>query len=558
MALSLVPYLRQQRLLIYATVGIGILNSVVTLLLPLTMGQYYELLLGKTSNRARVLEILGLGNSVSWPWFWTLFVGLILCRGLFTYFEFRLTGNLSEQLAQYLRERVFEQQLSVSISTHRQKNVGKYLLRYASDFQSVRRYLRIGIIGFLRDVIFVGLALALLLLLNAPITGLLLVGLLPFLLIFVQINQRLKRATQQRRDQRSANLSYVQMALSGFETIQLFNREVVENERFASRSNEQTCANFLLLKWRSLLEGLLPVALYGLVAIALVGMQWQHKQSAVSGGNVITYILAVLSVRPTLRRLLRVDTVWKAGRMSLDKLDAFFAHSTEKNTNEIPMANTQQGRLKIIKGTVEFRNVTFGYDPQRPVIEQMNLRCELGQICWIEGKAKTTVFRLITKQYNPQDGEILIDNQSITSLSGKVVRKRVALVSTELPLLGRTVFEAVSYSRKSEKRPKAALLLTQIQTLAQLDYPLCLDDRIGENGQLLSKGQRTVLCWVRALLTHKPILLFDEPFEGLSSKGVEQLCQWLEKQAFHKTVILATHQSIATLKTNYSNEEHPY
>lgn len=550
------PFLLQKRSVFILTVGVGILNSLVVLLLPLTMGYYYELLLGRASNRAQMLETLGLGGNLNWTLFWMLFVSLILLRGLFTYIEYRLTSSLSEKLAQYLRERVFTHQLAVQLETHRQKKVGKYLLRYASDFQSVRRYLSIGVIGFLRDIVFVVLALAVLASLNATITGLLLVGIVPFWVVFVKINEQLKLAIQHRRDQRSANLSFVQSALVGFETIQLFNRETVENDRFLKRSNRQTASSFAVLKWRSLLEGLLPIALYGLVAIVLLGTQWQ--QSVVGGGSVITFILAVLSLRPTLRRLLRVATVWKSGNLSLDKLEMFLAQSAEKITDEISSTKAPENRLKILNGTVEFRNVTFGYDAQNPIVVQLSFRTEMGQVYWISGHVKSTIFRLLTKQYEFQKGDILIDNQSIGDFSDKEVRKRMALVSTELPLLGRTVFESVSYSRKSEKRPEAALVLAQIQSLAQLTYPLHLDDCLGENGQPLSMGQRTVLAWVRALLTKKPILLLDDPFEGLSQQGARQLYQWLEKQVFHKTIILATRHPRASFETYLTNGKHSY
>jgi ABC-type multidrug transport system fused ATPase/permease subunit len=551
-SVSLQPYLRQNASKLALTVGVGVLNSAVMLLLPLTVGRYYELLLGGTSNRAQLLNTIGLGTNLDWQSFWVIFLGLIACRGLLEYVEFRLTGGLNEGLAKHLRERVFAQQLGVQIETHREKSVGKYLLRYAGDFQSVRRYLRVGIIGFLRDVLFVALALTLLFWLNAPITACLVAGLLPFLLLFAQINRQMERITRQRRDQRSANLSFVQSSLVGLATIKVFNREPVENERFESRSKLITNTNLAFLKWRSLLEALLPVALFSLVALVLAGVQWQ--QSVVSGGSVVTFILAVLSLRPVLRRLLRVGSVWKSGRLSLDKLDAFFAQPVENDTSPI-FSESILERLPISNGTVEFKAVTFGYNPQQPVLRELSFRSKTGGICWIKGLAKSSVFRLLTKQYEPQSGQILIDGQPIARFSAKAVRKRVALISDELPLLGRTVFEAVSYSRKSERRPVAAALLTQIQTLANVPHKLTIDTKIGDDGSLLSKGQRTVLLWVRALLTNKPILLLDDPFSGISPQGSAQLLRWLEEIAHNKTILLATSTTVESQQQSVFHNE---
>jgi ABC-type multidrug transport system fused ATPase/permease subunit len=260
--------------------------------------------------------------------------------------------------------------------------------------------------------------------------------------------------------------------------------------------------------------------------------------------------LAVLSLRPVLRRLLRVGSVWKAGRLSLDKLDMLLT--------AVPPQDEAVERLLVKQGVIEFQGVRFGYELHQPVVEMLSFRAERGSIFYLNHAAKSTILRLLTKQYEPQAGRILIDKQPISSFSAKAVRKRIAIVSDELPLLGRTVFEAISYSRKPEKRPEAAEMLQQIQTLADLSYPLQLDDRIGENGQSLSKSQRMVLYWVRALLTHKAILLLDEPFEGFSPKGRTQLHQWLQKQVFYKTILVATSELPVTMVQNNARYELSY
>lgn len=526
------PFLYQNRHRIIWVVIVGLLNSGMMILLPLTIGSYYELLLGGASNRGQMLQAIGITANTDWATFWGLFVGLIAFRGLLEYAENWLAGELGEGIASQLRTRVFERQLTVRLEIHRQKSVGKYLLRYASDFQSVRRYIRIGVLGFVRDVLFILMVLGLLVYLNAPVTGLLVMTLVPFWMTFGWFNKRLEKSIQHRRDQRSANLAFVQTRLIGLETIKLFNREPLEIERNQYRSSVLSGYNLTVLRWRNYLNALLPVALFTMVGAVLAGVQWQHTSlpAGVSSGTIITFILAVLNLRPVLRRLLRVGSVWKAGRLSLDKLALFF---------EQPIEDTASNRVKITAGTVEFRDVSFGYN-QKTVISNLSFCAERGQIFYLKKGAKSSVFRLLTKQYEPLSGEIWIDKQPLSKYSPKEVRRCIALISRELPLLGRTVFEAISYSRKPEKRSEAAMLLTQIQTLAQLQYLLHLDDHIGENGQLLSQSQRTVLYWVRALLTNKSILLLDEPFEGLSAKGITQLHQWLERQVFYKTIILAS------------------
>lgn len=536
------PFIRQNAGAIALAVGTGLLNSIVTLLLPLSLGRFYERLFGGLSNRGQVLNTLGLTLGDNWSAFFALLGGLIVLRGLLEYGEFRLSGRLAEAFGQSVREKVFAHQLALPLTAHRQKEAGKYLLRYAGDFQSARSYLRKGLIGFTKDVLFVGLALATLYWLNASLTGLLLVSLLPFLLLFRWVNRRIETRTETRRDQHSSNVAYVASRLSGMETIKVFNREAVENEQFRHRSEQLTQAGLDHLAWRSVLAGLLPTTVYALVFIMLIGVHQLQPNglSRINGAVVITFILLVLILRPVLRRLLRVGTIWRSGSLSLVKVAALLNQTAEHDDT--------QPALVVSQGHIAFESVNFAYAPGKPVLADLTFSAKPGTITRLAGgTGKTTVFNLLLRLVSPIGGTIYVDGQDISTRSVQSVRKHLTLVSTDVPLLGRTVFETVSYSRKPQKRPRAQALLDELQTVADVSRQLTLDDRIGERGMALSNGQRTVLRLVRALLTRKPILLLDEPFAGLSEAGAYGLGQWLNQRARRQTILLATSRPVDDL-----------
>lgn len=538
------PFMRREARALALVVGTGLLNSAVTILLPLSLGRFYEQLFGGLSNRGQVLNTLGITLGTNWSTFFGLLAGLIILRGLLEYAEFRQSGRLAERFAQLLRERVFTHQLALPLTTHRQKETGKYLLRYAGDFQSMRNYLRKGLIGFTKDVLFVLLAFGILYWLNGLLAVLIVVSLLPFLLLFRWVNRQLATRTEDRRDKRSANLAYVSGRFLGMETIKVFNRESVETDQFRRRSEQMSETGLNHLAWRSVLEGLLPTTVYALIFVMLVGVHQMQPNglSRINGAVLITFILLVLSLRPVLRRLLRVETVWRSGNMSLVKLAALLNQSTEHD-DTLPA-------LVVEQGEVTFESVDFAYDPDKPVLSKLSFVAEPGAITLLTGgpgSGKTTLFNLLLRLQSPNSGTICVDGQDIAGRSAHSVRKHVAMASADVPLLGRTVFEAISYSRKAEKRPPAQALLDELQTTADLPRRLTLDDRIGEGGLALSNGQRTVLRIVRAVLTRKQILLLDEPFMGLSESGAYQLGQWLNQRARRHTILLVSSRLVDDL-----------
>lgn len=524
----LAPIGLRHRWLVLATVGVGLANSLLTLLLPLCLGRFYEQVFGGVSNRSMALDKLGMGAiaNTTWTDFFVLFGGLILLRGGAEYAENQLRGQLGETAVREIREQVFAHQLALSTATHRQKAVGKYLLRFSSDFGSIRRFLSKGLVGFARDVLFMMLATGVLLWLNAPLTALLLLSLLPFLLLFYWMNKQLGVHTAHRRNMRSVYLNHVITRLTAFETIKVFNRNTVENEQFGARSAGLTSASKQVINWQNGLQALLPVAIYTLLLILMVGVQSTipNGLSRANGGILITFMLLVLSLRPVLRRLLRVGTIWQTGQISLHKLTEFLAQPAE--------AVPHRAELSVEQGHIAFHSVSFAYEPDKPLFTGLTFSIPGGTLVHLTGApgtGKTTLLELLLRLYNPTGGSIQIDGKDLADCSPVSVRKQLTLASTEVPLLGRTVFEAVSYSRKANKRPRAQKLLDHLQTLADLPHHLTLNDPVGEQGRWLSTGQRSVLRLLRALLNRKPILLLDEPFEGLSESGMAQLLDWLRQ-----------------------------
>ncbi len=540
----LLDFLRGHRLLIGLMLLTGLLNSFVILLLPISLGKYYQLVFGSQSNRGRLLDYLGLPLTQNVTDFFVFFGTLIVLRGVFTFLEQYLTGLSGEHFAKALRERLFSHQLAVLLTVHQRKPVGKYLLRYGGDLKSIRNYLTKGLIGFVRDVLFTSITFALLALIQPQLT-LIILGCLPVLFGLILLsNRHLKGITQRRRDIRSGNVSFVSSRLTALLTVKVFNRERVETEKFAKRSEKLWLAGRRYQRWAGLIEAFLPVLLYALLLVVLYAIyRMKSGGGHVDGGILLTFILLLLTLFPVLKRILKVDVVWQAGNISFAKLVALL--NTETETQLV------QPTASLKPGEVTFRNVTFSYQPQKPVFENLSFTAQPGSITQLmgaQGAGKSTVFKLLLKLHEPLCGSILLDGQDIASHSAKSVRKHVTLVSEEALLLGETVFEAVSYSRKPENREKAQAMLQKLRVTLQRGEVLRLDDPVGELGANLSAGQKKMLLLARALLTGKKVLLLDEPFSGLDTAARQHLVALINDLALTHTLLLTDHSGTSGLR----------
>jgi ATP-binding cassette subfamily B protein/subfamily B ATP-binding cassette protein MsbA len=203
------------------------------------------------------------------------------------------------------------------------------------------------------------------------------------------------------------------------------------------------------------------------------------------------------------------------------------------------------------RGHVRLEGVTFGYDPERPVVREVTLEARPGEVVALvgaTGAGKSSLLALVPRLFDPTAGRVTLDGEDLRRLPLAAVRAQVAVVLQEPGLLPITVAENIAYGRPDASREEIVRAATDAQAdefIRQL--PRGYDTVLGERGTTLSGGQRQRIAIARALLKDAPVLILDEPTAALDAATEAALMQALERLMAGRTTFLIAHR-LATIR----------
>lgn len=537
-------FVRRHRALIAGMLLTLLFSNLLNVLLPLSLGLFYEAGLKEQSIKGHMLHRLFpfVDNTAR---FFLFFGGLVLLKSGSYFLEKYWTGLLGERFSRSLREHLFAHQMRLNMQSHRQRPTGKYLLRYSGDLNAIREFVNRGILLFAGDLIFLVGAFGALFALQGQLTAVVLgVWILAVMLVFT-LSRRLRLTTFGRRSQRSKGLGFVSDRLQSFYTIKSFNRERQETERYVRESRRLFRFGLRYFRFSALIQALFPLFFYGTLGLVL----WLVLSSESKGnhGDFFAFVLLLLHMHTVLQRVLEVNLVWQSGTASLSKLTNLLDKIVEnRETGDLP---------EKFEGRIHFEHLSFSYPSGKKVLNDLHFQIEPRAITVLQGHhgtGKSSVLKLIQKIYEPESGAVRFDGTNLAVVAPFEVRKKVTIVSPETPLLGNTVFQAISYSESAEQREKAIELLHRLGFSLGDSADDTLDYRLEEQARNLSSGQIALLQMVRALLTEKRIVLLDEPFAHLDSRQAGRVARLLNKLKTRHTILIISKRLPSRLEVDHT------
>lgn len=528
-------FFKENKLIIVITFMVSLFSNIFTIIIPVSVGKFYNLVFGLNTHRSQVLGFLPDWLWDTTPRFLTFFMALVLLKIIFDFLQRYQVGRVGEKMLFFIRNRLFFSQLQMPMQVYDEKGIGKYLLRHSGDLKSTQNYVTKGLVGFSVDVLLLSLVLITIGFLDKGLLFIMLAFFPVFGALMFLLNRILHDRSLVQRNYKAGLLSFVNATLRSILSLKAFNRLNPEMGRYKVRSEKVYRAGIRYHRINGAIMAIIPGLLYVMLFAILyyTYYQYEYGDAGIDAGSLLAAILLLITGMPVFRRTLRVNTVWELGNISFRKLLIVLNHTA--------VAEEPLPELRFENGKMVFRKVMFQYPGTEKKFLFRDLSIPPGQITGIQGRTgsgKTTMLKLLAGLYLPTKGKILFDDQDTRFVDKKSLRKSITIVPEDWPFFGRTVFEAISYSRKAKKRPEAARVLDLIQRRCPENLKLDLDTRIGDLACNLSKGQKKLLAYARALLTDKPVMIIDEPFSGLDQTSRDHLASIINSLKGKKTIII--------------------
>jgi ATP-binding cassette subfamily B protein len=346
--------------------------------------------------------------------------------------------------------------------------------------------------------------------------------------------------------QRVSDLSSLLVeTFSGIRLIKAFAAEDYSTTRFAAEAERNREAKFSTERLRAIeypVVGFLQVLAF--CALFFLGV-WLIAGGKLKPEEFGSYCIAVTMLIDPINLLASNYNEFKQGEASVDRIYELI--DLKPSITELPVATD----LPAIKGKVELRQVSFSYEPDRPVLQNLSLTAQPGEVIALvgaSGAGKSTLVNLIPRFYDPQNGMLLIDDRDVRTVTLKSLRRQIGIVPQETTLFSGTIAENIAFGQTNidfAAVEEAAKVANAHQFISQ--FTQGYHTWVGERGVNLSGGQRQRLAIARAVLLNPRILILDEATSALDSESEALVQEALERIMKGRTVFIIAHR-LATVR----------
>lgn len=520
---------------IIAVILLMLAGSALNLVSPYVNGRilFDEVLTPGGRYEGRVLEVV------------LVMAAFALASLLLSVAHARINAHMTAYVIAGLKSQVFAsmQRLSMGFFTSRQ--TGGLMTRVNADADQLQYFFHDGvpyfivnllqIIGIVTAMMFLNWKLALLVLIPIPL----------ILWLMNRAFPRLWRLFSRRwRALRRLN-SVVNDALTGIRVVKAFGRERQEVERFSRRNEGVYNVSLQTGYFTSVLFPLLGLLMHagGLIVWGFGG--WEVLQGTITFGTLMTFIFYLGMLYGPLEFMTHIVDWWTASINSAQRI--FEILDTAPQVAEKPDAV----RLLPMRGEIELRNVTFEYEPNKPVLKNVSFHVKPGEMIGLvghSGAGKSTITNVIARFYDVREGTVLIDGVDVRDVAIADLRSQIGIVPQETYLFRGTIAENIAYGKPDATREE---IIRAAKAANAHDFIVKLPDGyetvVGARGQDLSGGEKQRISIARAILHNPRILILDEATASLDTQTERQIQEALKRLIEGRTTIAIAHR-LSTLR----------
>jgi ATP-binding cassette subfamily B protein/subfamily B ATP-binding cassette protein MsbA len=470
-------------------------------------------------------------------------VGLVLIHfgaGALTLWHNCTTIGVGQAMVNDLRGDLYAHLQRLSLGYHSRQRVGDLMYRITSDSFAVQTMIMNGLMPIVSALILLGGMLIVLFPMDPGLTLLALTIVLALFALIAVFNRKIVTVATEVRDLDSRVYSLVQWGMSAIKVVQAFTKEEEEHTRFMGASRESLRATLRLYNWQTLYTA----AVNTVVAIGTAVVIYAGARAVLSGnltlGQLIVFISYLAQLYQPINQITQSWGLIAGARVGATRV--FEVLDTEADlksgTTPFPPGGVRDG--------IAWRNVSFRYRPDTPVLNHIDLSVPAGAkvaIVGPTGAGKSTLLGLLPRFFDPSSGVVAIDGVDVREYSLNSLRRQIAMVLQPPLIFPLSVADNIAYGRPGADRAaieRAARLACIHDTIMRL--PEGYDAQLGEAGAALSEGEKQRITIARALLRDAPILILDEPTSALDVQTEALVMQAIETLMAGRTTFIIAHR----------------
>jgi ATP-binding cassette subfamily B multidrug efflux pump len=468
-----------------------------------------------------------------------LLVVLLVVEAILQYFQTWLANKVAQSVTIDLRKKLFAHVLRFKMTWFNNTPIGTTVTRVTSDIDTVADVFSEGMLTIIGDILKLIFVIIWMFVLNWKLTLLTLIP-IPLLLIATRIFQKsIKKSFQSVRVQVAQLNAFVQEHVTGMHIVQLFGMEDTEMKKFKDINQKHNKAHIDSVMAYSIFFPVVEI----LAALSIAILVWYGAHESLEGninfGETVEFLLLINMLYRPIRMLADRFNILQMGMVGAERV-----FNLLDSENHIEDAGTLAP--KKLEGNIKFRDVHFAYKDENFVLKGVSFDVKKGEkIAFVgsTGAGKSTIVNVLTRLYEYQKGEILIDGADLRSYKQENLHQHIGVVSQDIFLFSDTVFNNITLRDPSislEKVIEAAKQVGAHDFISKL--PGSYQFEVSERGNSLSLGQRQLISFIRAYVYNPEILILDEATSSVDTESELMIQKAIEKITENRTSIIIAHR----------------
>ena len=470
-------------------------------------------------------------------------------KGLSLYFARVITIKVGQRIVRKLQVEMTSSILKSDTNTIDSKHSGKYISHFLYDVGLVNTLVSGGVLNLMKDSLTLIVLVSLMFYQNWKLACFALLMMPLAVIASKTLGKRIGKVTTQSA-QISGNLStFLSEMIKGSRMIKIYQKEDYEfdksNKLFTSLMETQIKIGFVMVRVQPIME----ILTGGMIAGFIYFTGIMVASGEIEINNFFSFLTAMMLAYQPIRSLATIHMMFYQGAAAAERVFGIIDTKIDiKEDRNLPS-------LKINKANIEFKDINFSY-PTSDVaaIENINIKIDGGSTAALvghSGAGKSTIINLLPRFYDPNKGQIHIDQQNIHNVTLSSLRKNISLVSQDIVLFDDTVRANIAYADLNASEEQ---IINACNFAAATDFiknlPQSFDTIIGENGVRLSGGQKQRISIARAILKNSPIILLDEATSSLDADSEEKVQNAILNLTKNKTTLVIAHRLSTIMRAN--------